>query len=378
MNPWRLSSFVFSLCIFFFSPFAFGQTYDGSWSGTTSQGKAVSFEVSSNAIPQLAIAGDISAVGCSGSFEQTTQFGFPEPITGSTFSITRNTSAGGAISFTFSGSFSSPTSASGSLTFHNNPIPGVPICVGSGSATWTATRAGGTPPVDSPIDGVLAVVGSLEGGFGSFFKTTIQMFNDSSSTVSGSIVFHPAGASGQSSDPSLPFSLGPMETTAWEDLLPAMGQAGIGSADIIMDSGEMPIIFGRIYNDEGELGTSGMGFGALRPGKALQAGDTGVLVAPRDPSTTRLNIGVRTLDDGVNVMITVRSQDSTIRTTVAKSWPPNWFEQNSASAVLGIELGPSDSISIAINSGSAFFYGAANDNTTQDPTMRFAKSTLLD
>ena len=42
-------------------------------------------------------------------------------------------------------------------------------------------------------------------------------------------------------------------------------------------------------------------------------------------------------------------------------------------AFLGVTLNANDTIDFAINSGSAIVYGAVTDNTTQDPTLHYAK-----
>ena len=370
-----LKQISLAVTLIFICASAFGQVYDGTWSGTSSQGKTISFQVFGNAIPTLTIGGRISGSGCSTEFEQTVSWSSARPITNGAINITSNTSAPGGISFTFTGTFTSTSSASGSLTFKNNSIPGVPSCTGTGSSTWSATRAGGPPPA-AGIDGIIPVVGSLVGDKGSFFKTTVQIHNHGTSTSSGKIVFHPANTQGQSTDPSINFSVDPMDTIDWEDLLPAMGLSGIGSADVVMQSGEMPVIIGRIYNDAGANGTSGMGFAVLTEDDALEAGDTSILLAPRDPTKMRLNIGVRTLDQGATMMIMVYDKYGNLRNSTTRNYSPNYFEQKSAAEITGVTLGASDCIAITLNSGSAIIYGAANDNTTNDPSLQMAKRTF--
>ncbi|MGZ8710144.1 MAG: hypothetical protein ACXW28_07960, partial [Thermoanaerobaculia bacterium] len=61
------------------------QTYDGSWSGTTGQGKAITFTVVANKLTVMAFGGNVSAVGCSGSFTQTTTFTTPRSFTTPSF-----------------------------------------------------------------------------------------------------------------------------------------------------------------------------------------------------------------------------------------------------------------------------------------------------
>jgi hypothetical protein len=110
----------------------------------------------------------------------------------------------------------------------------------------------------------------------------------------------------------------------------------------------------------------------VNPADALLAGDNGVLVAPRDPVEARLNIGVCTLSNGVNMLVTVRNKSGAQIRTLTKSYGPTFFEQVSAAAFLGIEPGPSDTITFSVNSGSAIVYGATTDNKTQDPAAQIA------
>jgi uncharacterized protein YjdB len=226
-----------------------------------------------------------------------------------------------------------------------------------------------------PTTRVLPVVGSLPGNFGSFFRTSLQLYNPHGNAVSGRIVFHPAGAPGSENDPSLAYSLLPGKTLAFADLLPAMGVAGgIGSADLIADDASpFPVALGRVFNDAGAAGTSGLGMDALPLDRALQAGSTGALLAPDDAQRFRLNIGVRTLDTGAAMTITVRDRDGAIVKTLARSdGPVSFFQVSSAALLGGYVLTGGETISFELTSGSAFIYGATTDNVTNDPSVQFA------
>lgn len=231
-------------------------------------------------------------------------------------------------------------------------------------------------PAGPTVSGVLVAIGSLPGNFGSFFKTGVQLHNPRSTPISGKLVFHPAGVSGSDSDPFLAYVLDGSQTIEYPDLLPAMGRSGLGSMDLIVVSGAAPIIVARIYNDAGSAGTTGMAIDLLAPSTALAAGDTGIIIAPSDPAKYRLNFGVRTLSAGATMQIIVRDKNGTMRTSVTKSYGPNFFEQVSASGYLGIDLLGSDSIAFTINSGGALIYGASTDNTTQDPSLQYAKKSF--
>ncbi len=221
----------------------------------------------------------------------------------------------------------------------------------------------------------LPVVGSTPGSNGANFKTAVQLFNPKTTTISGKIVFHTQNATGTASDPSLVYSIAAGKTMLYPDLLPAMGVAsGIGSADLIADAGApFPVTLVRVFNDAGTAGTTGLAEEQMAASDALQNGDTAALLAPPD-QRFRLNIGVRTLDQGVAFTLTVRDKSGGVVKTTAKSYGPNFFIQPGSAAMLdGYVLTGEETISIAITSGSAFIYGSTTDNTTQDPSVQFAK-----
>ncbi len=228
-----------------------------------------------------------------------------------------------------------------------------------------------------PVTRVLTVVGSLQGSFGSFFRTSLRLYNPHTSSVSGRLVFHRAGTSGTAADPMLAYSIPSGKSLSYADLLPAMGLDGLGSVDLIADaSSQFPIAAGRVFNDAGAAGTSGLGLEALPLSDALPTGATGVLLAPDDVQHFRLNIGVRTLTAGAAMIITVRDRDGVTVKTLTASYAPTFFSQVSSAATLeGYALAGGETISFTITSGSAFIYGSTTDNTTNDPTVLFAQPT---
>ena len=222
---------------------------------------------------------------------------------------------------------------------------------------------------------ILPVVGSVPGNFGAYFKTSVQLYNPKSSAVSGKIVFHTQAVSGSSNDPSLAYSIQAGKSLSYADLLPAMGIAsGLGSADVVADAGSpFPVLLARVFNDAGAAGTTGLALEPMAASDALQNGDTGVLIAPAD-TRFRLNIGVRTLEQGVGFNLTVRNKDGVVVKTTSKSFGATFFRQIGSTEILdGYVLAGGETITIQITSGSAFVYGSTTDNTTQDPSVQFAK-----
>lgn len=349
------------------------QTYDGSWSGTTGQGKAITFTVVANKLTVIEFGGNVSGSSCSGSFTTKTTYTTPRSFSTPSFTLTGGSSSPGATSWTLSGTFATTAAVSGNISFTSHAIPGI-TCTASGASTWSATRSGGEPPPPpATLAGVFAAVGSLQGN-GAFFKTSVQLHNPGTSAIAGKLVFHRAGAGGTDADPSLSYSLAARQTITYDDLLPAMGQSGLGSLDLVTTQGSAPLTTFRIFSDAGALGTSGMSIDPIAPNDALKSGQTGVLLAPADLMRFRLNIGIRTLSAGVSMQITVRDVTGAIRHTATKTLPATYFIQESAANFLGVTPSPGDSIDFAINSGSAIIYGAVTDNTTQDPTLNYAKS----
>ncbi len=226
----------------------------------------------------------------------------------------------------------------------------------------------------APLTSVLAVVGSTPGNFGSFFKTSVQLYNPHDATLSGKFVFHAAGANGSATDPSLAYSLSAGKTLSYDDLLPAMSLSGLGSVDIIADaSSPLPIALARVFNDAGAAGTTGLTQQALSLDDALHPGLAGVLLGPSDVTRFRYNIGVRTLDQGAAMNVTVRNQNGDIVKTLTKTYNATYFAQVASAQFLdGYTLANGDTITLEITSGAAFVYGSTTDNTTNDPSVQFA------
>jgi hypothetical protein len=219
----------------------------------------------------------------------------------------------------------------------------------------------------------IAAVAAAPGVNESLFKTTLQLHNPGGSTISGRLIFHPAATSGSDADPFVPYSLGPRATVSYPDILAVFQRTGLGSLDLVATTGPVPLAVARVFNDGGARGTTGFSVDALRPDQALQAGETGVLIAPADPAATRFNVGIRTLA-AVSLTIVVRNRDGQVVRTESKFYPANYFEQVGGAAFAGGPIGPNDTVAVTVNAGSAIVYGAATDNKTQDPAMQVARA----
>ena len=241
---------------------------------------------------------------------------------------------------------------------------------------WTTTSSVTITTAPLPVTRVLAVVGSTPGAFGSYFRTSVQLYNATSLPIAGKVVFHTAGASGSPSDPSMTYSLQPGKAVAWSDLLPAIGVAtGLGTADVIADAGSaFPVAAVRVFNDAGAAGTTGSSQELLRLEDALAAGQTGVIIAPADASKFRLNVGVRTLTQGVSMNVILRDAEGAVVKTVGRTYPATFFTQVTAAALLdGYTFTGGETLSFQVTEGSAFVYGSTTDNVTNDPSQQFAR-----
>ncbi|MBV9494886.1 MAG: hypothetical protein JOZ54_11620 [Acidobacteria bacterium] len=243
----------------------------------------------------------------------------------------------------------------------------------SAASTSISVAITALPP---PARRALVVVGSTPGSFGSYFKTSLQLFNPKTVTVSGKLVFHTQAVSGTATDPSMPYSIAPGKTIAFADLLPAMNIAtGLGSVDLVADTDSpFPVALARVFNDAGAAGTTGLTLEALEPEDALLPGDTAAVLVPADVTRFRLNIGVRTLERGAAFTVTVRDRDGAVVRTVAKTLPATYFRQvGSAELLDGLALTGGESLTIAVTDGAVFVYGATTDNITNDPSVQLAR-----
>ena len=229
---------------------------------------------------------------------------------------------------------------------------------------------------------VVPAAGAVQGA-GAFFRTSLQIFNDTFGTtpITGKLVFRRAGVAGSDSDPSLPFAIGLHQTLSFPDVVAAMNVSGLGSLDVMTDGGQELVVSARIFSDAGAGGTSGFTEEGLAPTEARRtiSGNgiiAGVLLLPADLTNFRMNVGVRSLESGATLTITTFADDGTQLSTRSNvTYPPNYFEQVTASQFTGLSTLPAGgSIVVSVNvGGAAFIYGSITDNRTQDSSMRMAE-----
>src|SRR3954470_6036445 len=338
-----------------------------SQSGCSNAIKIKFFRRSGNTLTMTTERGPFSSVGTDNNFTMSPAVPVQQ---GDLIGVARVAACGNA------GTFFGFTSA-GHVEFPSDVTGSVDLSAGTTGAPLALSGSG--PSATEQVRGYIPVVGSTAGGLGSNFKTSMQLLYGapvSTGSITGRLVFHPAGSSGSSSDPSLSYTVAAGQVVTFPDVVAAFGRSGLGSVDLIAaPAATKPVIITRVFNDAGALGSAGLTEEVIDPSdpRVIPAGFTGFLVTPVDPTKTRFNIGVRTFFSGAVVTAVLRDTNGVALKTVSKTYLPNFFEQvDSKSFFGGTAVGPNQSISITVGGGSAVVYGSTTDNITNDPNIQFA------
>ena len=273
-----------------------------------------------------------------------------------------------------------PGAVTGLVAFSGDIATNVSISSGTTATNSTLAvqaigSAVGGPPANPAS--ILPVAISSPGLAGANFRMAVQLYNPSETLISGRLVFHAQGTPGSSTDPSVPYALGPGQTVFLGDVLAGMGITGIGSLDLSATVGVAPVASARVYNDGGSAGTSGFTEQGWKPSDALSAGARAVLVGPFDPLLFRFNVGVRTLAAGAAINITVRDSAGIVLRTLSRTYPANFFQQADVASFLGgLSLSANQTVTVDVVSGSLFVYGATADNRTNDPAVELSRNVL--
>jgi hypothetical protein len=233
---------------------------------------------------------------------------------------------------------------------------------------FTSLSVGGA---EAPRRLVVPVVGSTAGAEGASFRTALQMHNPSEAPSRGHLLFRAAGAPGLSPAPRLEWELAPYGVVSYDDVVAQMGASGLGSLDVVVASGALPVVLARAFDDGEAAGTKGVSIPALREEEAIGAGQRVTLIAPADPLRARFNVGIRTLSAGARVRLALYSESGELVTSLGeRSWPAEWFEQSPSAAFLGQTIGGNQTLAITVIEGSLFAYATMTDNRTNDPSFQ--------
>jgi hypothetical protein len=211
---------------------------------------------------------------------------------------------------------------------------------------------------------VIPVVGSTAGAMGGKFKTSLELRGDAQEH--GRLIFHPAGKVASDDDPSIPYSFLQSRVLAWDDVVAAMGQSGIGSLDIVPDETSLdriPKATVRLYNDT-SIGTFGTFTSPLRPYDYLNPSGFEVRIPE---SKFRVNIGIRTLAE-TRMQALIYRADGRLDGFRDVTFPAGWMQMTSASDFIGRALEPGQTLLLTFTGASMPFY-TITENMTNDPTL---------
>jgi len=218
---------------------------------------------------------------------------------------------------------------------------------------------------EKPADLILPIVGSTRGQSNANFKTEMQMTNTSGSVASGWLIYRPQGL-------VLRYEIPPRATISFADVVASLGGSGIGSLDVLVDRGTPPTIVARAYDDQ-PSGTTGVTVPAIASSAILIRGDSGALIAPRDPARYRFNAGVRSLGSGATLELVVRNAAGIEKTSRVISYEADESDLMSGAELAGVTLEADDSIHVVIAAGSAIVFATTVDNQTNDSSIQMLR-----
>ncbi|HYC59546.1 MAG TPA: hypothetical protein VEK79_08265 [Thermoanaerobaculia bacterium] len=210
-------------------------------------------------------------------------------------------------------------------------------------------------------DAIVPVVGSTRGQSNANFKTELQLTNTSGVATGGWLIYRPFGLVQR-------YELAPFATHSFADVVAAMGGSGLGSLDILVDGDSLPTIVARAYDDQPN-GTTGVTVPAIPIDSALTRNDVAALIAPRDLTRYRFNVGVRSIDPAT-LDVTIRDAAGITRHTRSLTFAAHEFLQQPGNSFAGIALQPDDSIEIRVIEGNAIVYATTVDNATNDSSLQ--------
>ena len=213
-----------------------------------------------------------------------------------------------------------------------------------------------------PPDAVVVVVGSTQGQSGANFKTELQLTNHTETRMEGWLVLQPSIVARR-------YDIAPRATVSFADVVGELGSSGLASLDLLVDRGVLPAIVARAYDDQ-PAGTTGVSVPVVRAAEVLSRNDVAALIVPRDLVRYRFNIGIRTLDTGASIQLTVRDAAGNERRYADFTFGANHFVQQPGDLLVGTALLADDSIQVKITAGSAIVYATTVDNRTNDSSIQ--------
>lgn len=240
-----------------------------------------------------------------------------------------------------------------------------------GPGIVTRIQAASIVPLAAP-NAFIPALASTPGAYGSRFRSSIQLSNPSPYASAGKLVFHPAGAQAAPGDPSLPYSLAPFETRFFEDPIASAAAASIVTGDVVATAGETPTAVVRIF-DETSSSSASVTMPVVGTAHVLVPGSRGTLITPSDAERQRFNIGIRALEHGVAMTVTVYDSNGSSLRTRNVVYGPGYFLQSSSSELTGAPVGANQAVVFTVDAGSAIVYGSAVENSGRGMTVQIAE-----
>lgn len=230
---------------------------------------------------------------------------------------------------------------------------------------------------------VVPVAGSVRGAFNSVFKTRLLLENRwDFGPLTGRIIFHPRGAAGKSSDPSISYSLEPHTFVTYDDIAGAMQLDGvIGSLDIVPDVFDSGVyVVPHMRADLISLGANGGEYSAAIPVVTSTSDYIGALIGTPEfliepPRNKRIAVGVRSLSDPVEITAFLLTPERTERARTTRQYAADFYEQTPLSSWFNDVQQPGDTILFLVRPSSTLWPGGAivflaeTDNVTNDVTI---------
>ncbi|MGH9456903.1 MAG: plastocyanin/azurin family copper-binding protein [Thermoanaerobaculia bacterium] len=238
----------------------------------------------------------------------------------------------------------------------------------------------GEPPPGTPGDAhvaLIGVAGSVAGGFGSFFQTSVRLFNPGSDAITVGGSFMKAGADNTAA-PEQVVTLAPREVKTFEDVVGGLfGSDGLGA--LRFHSDDSFEVTARVAStsicQSPTGGFSGVLLAGFDPGGAIPRG---VLLHLEWTPGNRSNIGFANPNDtAVNVTATLYgasgvAMGSTFSTTIA---PRGALSPINIRDTFGVPNLDAESLYVTFEASQPILaYGTLVDNVTNDPTFTPARS----
>lgn len=106
----------------------------GTWSGTTGQGRSISFTVGSNGVSEIVVSWSLTGTSCSVNGTVTRTISPPAAVQNNSFSLQHDLGAQLGAVISMAGTFQSGSSSSGTLRVDDS------VCNGTANTNWTAGK----------------------------------------------------------------------------------------------------------------------------------------------------------------------------------------------------------------------------------------------